>query len=501
MTRFQILGRTSLMAGLLCGTSAMADVTAQQVWDNWKEQLAIYGDASIVIGPETASGDTLTVDSITISVDDDDVSVESVMGPLVFTELGDGRVQVDLPASYPLSMVADDVTFSITVSTDSGVIIASGDPDAISYDLTADRYAFTVDSLGEQFEEEGEINSAVLAFNDIDGTYSVRTGTLQQLDYLLNVASVEADFDLREKTGDGRVIFNASMENLIAAAKLAIPEDFDPDDADAMFIDGFSFEGGYSVGATAYAIDVDIEGDVVNGALTLASAGLELAMDLDGARYTGGSQDVAFEMFVPSELPFPIEASMAEYGLDFLVPLSKSDDPRDFGAGIRLRDLTISDSLWSLVDPGAVLPRDPATVVLDLTGQAKILFNFLDPADQMAAAMSDMPAELNAVSINEIIVRLAGAELLGDGGFTFDVTDTTTFPGFPRPEGTVELQLTGSNALIDNLVQLGFIAPDEAMMPRMMLGMFATSVGEDQLRSVIEVNDQGHVLANGQRLQ
>jgi hypothetical protein len=35
----------------------------------------------------------------------------------------------------------------------------------------------------------------------------------------------------------------------------------------------------------------------------------------------------------------------------------------------------------------------------------------------------------------------------------------------------------------------------------MMMGMFATPVGDDMLETVLEVNDQGHVLANGQRLQ
>jgi hypothetical protein len=38
-------------------------------------------------------------------------------------------------------------------------------------------------------------------------------------------------------------------------------------------------------------------------------------------------------------------------------------------------------------------------------------------------------------------------------------------------------------------------------MPRMMLGMFATPVGDDMLTSTIEVNAEGHVLANGQRLR
>jgi hypothetical protein len=39
------------------------------------------------------------------------------------------------------------------------------------------------------------------------------------------------------------------------------------------------------------------------------------------------------------------------------------------------------------------------------------------------------------------------------------------------------------------------------MGARMMMGLFAVPAGDDVLTSVIEVNEQGHVLANGQRLK
>ena len=84
---------------------------------------------------------------------------------------------------------------------------------------------------------------------------------------------------------------------------------------------------------------------------------------------------------------------------------------------------------------------------------------------------------------------------------TFDWTDFTTIPGIARPEGKVTVNLNGANALMDNLVAMGLIPEGDLMMPRMMMGMFATPVGDDMLETVLEVNDQGHVLANGQRLQ
>ena len=53
-----------------------------------------------------------------------------------------------------------------------------------------------------------------------------------------------------------------------------------------------------------------------------------------------------------------------------------------------------------------------------------------------------------------------------------------------------------------NEIQMGMLPQEQALGARMMMGVFATpGDGDDTLVSKIEVNDQGHVLANGQRLQ
>lgn len=71
----------------------------------------------------------------------------------------------------------------------------------------------------------------------------------------------------------------------------------------------------------------------------------------------------------------------------------------------------------------------------------------------------------------------------------------------PAPEGEANLKLVGANNLIDKLVGMGLLSDDDAMGARMMMGMFAVSAGDDVVTSKIEVNDEGHVLANGQRLK
>ena len=93
------------------------------------------------------------------------------------------------------------------------------------------------------------------------------------------------------------------------------------------------------------------------------------------------------------------------------------------------------------------------------------------------------------------------ARLSGAGSFTFDNTDMVTFNGVPRPEGALDLRLEGANALLDKLVAMGLLPQEQAMGARMMMGLFGVPEGDDTLTSKIEVNAEGHLLANGQRLQ
>jgi hypothetical protein len=131
-----------------------------------------------------------------------------------------------------------------------------------------------------------------------------------------------------------------------------------------------------------------------------------------------------------------------------------------------------------------------------VSGKANWLVDIFDPAIA-DAPMDAAPGEIHALTVNEILLRLAGAELTGSGDFTVN-NDAP----MPMPAGTLNLQLTGGNALIDKLVQMGLLPEDQAMGARMMLGLFARpGGGEDTLVSEITVQEDGAVLANGQRIR
>jgi hypothetical protein len=379
------------------------------------------------------------------------------------------------------------------VENDGLGMTVSGDPDELTYDFKADRYAIKIDSL------EGD--AAITMFN-MFGSYSVMQDTLSRIGYDFTIGTIDIDVLFREAGGEGVVKGNADMTDLIMSAKMATPQDMDMTADQPPFVDGLAFEGGYSFGDLRYAFDFNADGEAASGTATSEGGQLAFSFDVDGASYVGETRGIDVSLLIPSEFPFPIEATMAQYGFDFRVPLSQGDDgPRDARMAFNFTELAISEMLWGLFDQGAVLPRDPITVAVGIDAQVTPFFDFLDPAQQEAAMISDIPGELNSATITDLTIKGAGAEITGDGAFTFDNSDLETFDGLPRPTGQVNFAINGANALIDNLIAMGLIPQGQAMMPRMMMGMFTTPVGDDMLTSTSEINNEGHVLANGQCLR
>ena len=113
-----------------------------------------------------------------------------------------------------------------------------------------------------------------------------------------------------------------------------------------------------------------------------------------------------------------------------------------------------------------------------------------------------MPGQLDALDIKSVDLDMIGAQLTGSGNFTFDNSDRETFGGMPRPTGVLDLTLRGGNALLDKLSEMGMVGPQEAGSARMMMGLLAVpGDSPDTLKSKIEINKQGHITANGQRIQ
>jgi hypothetical protein len=265
---------------------------------------------------------------------------------------------------------------------------------------------------------------------------------------------------------------------------------------------GFATDGSLTYGAGTFEFDVAEAADTTQGTATIGSGNIALALDAERLNYGGGAKDVAISLS-GSTIPVPALAmSYGEAAFNLLTPTSKSDVPGDFAFLTKLIDFRLSEDVWAMFDPHKVLPRDPATLVIDTRGKANWMVDIMDPDEAAKAGEDASPIQLHALDVTELRLNAAGAEVTGNGALTFDNADTTTFPGVPLPSGQMDLKIVGANGLVDQLVQLGLLPEDQAMAARMMMGLFANAVegSDDTLTSTLEFRDKG-LFVNGQRLQ
>lgn len=492
---------------LMTGSAAFADISAQAVWDDWKAYMTGFGYT--VEGNEAASGGALTVTDMAMSLDipDEDATVSVTLPEMTFVENGDGTVAVQVPAVMPIKVVVDgpgdeDADIAVDYVTDGFSMVVSGDASDMLYTYSANEMRVELKSLIVEGETI-DIGAAMMSMADLAGSTAMKVGNLRMTEQKMSSGGVTYALDFKDpEGGDGHFKMNGKFDSMSFEGAGSFPMNMDPDDMAAMLKAGFGFTGGFEYTGGSSSVDFQEYGDTMQASSSSDSGALQVAMDENHLAYAGTASNMKMNM-AGGDIPFPVELAMQDSAFNLKMPISKSETAKEFALGITMGDFTMSDMIWGMFDPAGQLPRDPATVALDLTGKAKLNFDLMDPAQMEAVDRGEMmPGELNELKLNGLTVRVAGAELTGNGDFTFDNSDLSTFEGIPAPDGAVNLKLTGGNGLLDKLVAMGLLPEEQAMGARMMMGLFAVpGEGEDSLTSKIEVKPDGQILANGQRLK
>jgi hypothetical protein len=487
-------------AATLAASAASADLTAAQVWADWQESAASFGQ-TLSVGSEDTSGGALTLRDVSITMDGPEGGVNGTIAEVVMTEQGDGSVTIEMSPDFPLdfTVVSEDgetANFSIRVDQSELDLTASGDPGAISYAYSAPTMTVTLAEAtanGEPVDVDLSVAISTLA-----GAYTVAAeGDTRTVDSALSAATVllalkgidpegSGDtFDIAMTVSDLASESTGTMSPLMGMANL-----------NEMIAAGLVTSGTTTHGPATVAMAGTSEGSAFSLDGAYQSGAYDVAIDDTGLDY--GYTGKGFTLSVSGDqIPFPdVSLAAEEIGSRLAMPVGVSEEPQDMGFVLRFLGLTISDQIWTMFDPTGVLPRDPATLVIDVAGKANWLVDIFDP-NIANEPMDTAPGELHALTVNEIRLALAGAELSGTGDFTMN-NDAPV----PMPAGTLNLQLVGGNALLDKLVQMGLLPEDQAMGARMMLGLFARpGEGADTLVSEITVQEDGAVLANGQRIR
>jgi hypothetical protein len=496
-----LMGRSAISLcffSMFSASVAGAAVTPEDVWENWKSQ-ATASAYEIVTTSTERQGNSLIVEGVEMRQNTALQTGRIVMGRLEFRDLGNGTVQVIVPETYAMTMSSPETPEATgTMRQVAPEIIVSGTPESMRHDIKMASFEMLFDTTVPD-DEEGTI-SIVIGVEGAEGHMLTEGRTVENVTYDMKATrgrvsiKGEGDTEFNMDLNAEAVAMVGEMSSIASVAKLA-----NPDDIGKALADGLAMKGTITAGASTIGIfATDPEGAGTNIDLATTGAGAEFGMSKAGMIY--GLRADGLDLTISGDtIPMPeVTATMTEANMRFDIPLTKGDAPQNFNVLTRLVDLALPDDIWAMVDPMQMLPRVPATLIVDVGGKVKLISDLMDPP----AEDESIPGELQALDLRELQVKLIGADLTGTGAFTFDNTDLETFGGMPRPTGAIDLKLIGGNALLDKAIAMGLIPQDEAMGYRMMMALFARpGEGEDTLVSKIEVTPEGAVLANGQRIQ
>ncbi|MEP0963241.1 MAG: DUF2125 domain-containing protein [Roseobacter sp.] len=478
--------------------AALADLSAQDVWSSLKTNAAEFGYD--VNGDETPTQNGLIIDDLHVKWKYVEALTDFSFERVVLTEHSDGTVSMALPARISMhSNAADSTKLSLDVLQTGLKITASGDPEAIQYEYTAEEIALNsadIDFNGRTLSEEGVNFDA--AIEDLSGRLN-----FEQIDPSRFESSWQADvlrfqLDVKDQTANLSLDTSGQVRDFSVSGSGVLPDGgIDLGELNAALLAGYAGKNSFRFETSAFNFFLDDPDGKTEMSMVGGMGESEVSLDKNGAIIEGKQNDFQGD-FSHSQLPLPIHFSTAESNFNLSFPLIASETFENFGLGFALNGLVISDTLWNLFDPSGQLPRDPATVAFDLNGEAKPLIDFFDPYLAETLKTVRRLVEVKNLKINRLDVSAAGAELTGKGAFEFDNAQF----GPPKPAGSIDLALSGGNGLIDTLVAIGVLPEQQAMGARLMMGLL-TIPGEapDTMSTKIEINKEGHVIANGQRIQ
>lgn len=483
----------------LLATPALADLTSEQVWSDWKTLLESQG-AEISTASEDQTAGRLTVSGLVAGFSVPEGSVSMDLGEIIFEEQNDGSVAVTMNDTLPFRMEVTDPDgksgrIGFLLSQPGARMIVSGDAASMRYD-----FAYPMLKVSDLTIEGDDVPPDMpvvldMTVSDATGWLTLSNGDVRTFESDASVAALDVDMQFSDPDeGSGTFAFAVTDVQQISSGTIG---KIDMSMSAAQMIQSGMHQVAKSTfGPSTYEMNFDGPDGAVQVAAALESGAFDISMDDAGIDYGGVNRGMTLTVG-GSAIPFPpLTFRMEESSGRFAIPMIPSEEIQGFSLLLSVVGLEIDDMLWSMFDPAGQLPREPATLVVDMGGSVIVTEDFTNPeyAENLEAAP---PGTIEALDINSIQLKLAGAELTGDGDFAFN-----NEMGMPLPSGTANLMLTGGNTLLDTLVSMGLLPEDQAMGARMMLGLFARpGEGPDTLVSKIEVNEDGSILANGQRIK
>lgn len=471
-------------AAMICAP-AFAQSSAEDVAD----ELIAIGEAQgmeVTVGSRSKSGDLLRLEDVRYALDEGKVDGYISLDWLNLLELPNGAVEISFPPTMIGSFVPRDEkgSMGLTVRNTGLTYTVSGTPDARGYDIAGETLEVSVELLDGP--PELETFDFTLALGSVSGSALLAGGPTGTVKTSLRSETARVVYDLKSDDGGAQSVSDING--------LAI--DYEGDQmsvatADQMFSGAQGFTSQIVLGPSSARGTVTVEGVSSDMEGEVAGSSAVLAMGRGLVNYDVTARGIDYTVTTNAMPLPPIDVDMAEFGMRFAMPMGAPGTQAELAVRMTLRDLEVGEPLWAMIDPGKVLPRDPATLDINVVGEATSKIDF--SSEDARRGMRSAPIDVSNLEIRDATIRAAGAELLAEGALTFNNAGPV-----PIPIGKVMASLRGANALMDNLAKIGLLRPEQALPARMMMGMFAVpGDGPDHVTSTVEFTADGRISANG----
>lgn len=504
-------------AAILMATTlaARADLTPSGLWQDWQAQASAAGQ-ELSAGNATDAGGTLTLTDVAFSAMHGSDRISGTIPQVALTGAGDA-VDVTFSPEYPLVVestlppdpeaLADGeeeeavpTRMTLLISHPGLALHATGEPEDVTYQMTMPTLTATLKEMETGETVDGSLALQMTA-SGVTGTYrftgaadadrKVDTRTqVEAAGLTLSQSGPEGEEAMTDGPGGSyqMVLSAQSVETLSTGALPVIA-------GGATFADliRLSASGTLSHGPVSLTLtETDPEGELRIVEATAERGSADYALTQGQVAYKGETEAGRLSVSGgPEAPPMSLTADRANFDAAFPARIAETAEPFRFMS--RLEGVRADDLLWQQVDPTGILPRDPALISLALSGAMRWL---ADPSDP--SAMGEAPYQFETVNIDDLDISAIGAGVKGRGAFTIDNSDLTTWDGLPKPVGGVDLTIRGSDQAVDRLVQLGLLAPQQAMVAKMMLQGFSRPGPEPgTLTTRIELTQSGSIRANG----
>lgn len=500
---------------LMMSGTAQAALTANQVWQSWKDGASEIG-LELAAKSESKDGNVLSLSDVTGTGSGLVLSVPGI----TMTGNDDGTVTIGISDLIRLEGSDEKIGDTLVITPEDLILIArEGDEGGVVYDYKAAALSAVLAMASpapasETGTEEAENPTApdnaakpatadFKAFlEDLEGSYADIPGANRQFDF--SAAAKKLSYDMNSADPDTGAASNSTNEahgvnatlNVtlpagIKLAEIASPADF-----------AKALQGGLAISMTGSQESSSAKSSLQDGPtsydLVVDSKSSESAVSFDKDKLSiKGASDGSDVSFSSPELPAPIGLTLGKAAMNLSAPVMSGDKTEDFAIAFGVDNVVLTDESWKALDPGAALDHGPASFNVDLAGNG-VFDWFLLMSDQtdedVTISEGFSPQNLN---INDISLQLAGAALKVAGALTFK-----NEAAMPLPVGKIDINVNGINGLVDGLVKIGVLNEADAGQFKMMQASFLKPGEEpDSGNATIEMREDGSVFVNDQRVQ